>query len=319
MKLSQLTDAALYQKCKLYGANARTAMRKFEALLPEVYRRRLYKKRNCASIHEFASKLAGMSHEKVDRILQLSQKLEDKPKLREVFESGEVGYSKVAKVAYIAKPETEEIWAERVKNESRLAIELAVEKEREKQVSGNREETVPGNSSQPEKPTKWNTMSFKISKEDEIEFKAIKQKIEKFSGETLSAGETFSKILKLVKGMQISKEIKSVPEEKTVIHLCPECVAKKAQEAAQRGKVSRYVPISVKRLVLARQNSRCAHPECTNPPAELHHINGYTLTEAYGPGWIPGGPHSPEGLEYLCKDHHAETHAFDAHVQKYRQ
>lgn len=278
MKLSQLTDAALYQKCKLYGTNARTAMRKFEALLPKVYRRRLYKKRNCASIHEFASKLAGMSHEKVDRILSMANKLKNKPILQQAFESGKIGYSKIEDVVFVATPETEEKWAEKAQNMNRLALKLEVQKERAKtgiDLNQNIGLFIAGDNFEPVEMTeKWNTVSFKISKEDEIEFKSIKQKLEKFSGETLSAGETFSKILKLVKGMQISKEIKPVPEEQTVIQVRPECAAKKAHEATQRGKISRYVPVSVKRLVLARQNRRCAHPGCTNPPAELHHING---------------------------------------------
>ena len=39
----QLTDSELYQKCREYGASARSWTRKFAGLLPEVFRRQLYK------------------------------------------------------------------------------------------------------------------------------------------------------------------------------------------------------------------------------------------------------------------------------------
>ncbi len=50
--------------------------------------------------------------------------------MREVFESGVAGYSKVARVAYVAKPETDEMWAKKVQNESCLKLDLAVKSEK---------------------------------------------------------------------------------------------------------------------------------------------------------------------------------------------
>lgn len=274
-----MTDSQLYQKCKEYGAKIRQNLRKFEGLLPEVYRRRLYRRRGFASIHEFAGKLACMSKAKVDRILQLSKKLEDKPKLKEVFENGEAGYSKVARVAYVAKPDTDKFWAEKVKTESKLQLEMTVK-------SQNPPKSVPGHT--------FSQLSFSVSQSCERKFRALKQKLEKESRETMSYGEVLEKLLEGVE----------TKEEKVSIQVCPDCAKKRAEKAK-----SRAIPIAIKRLVLTRQHNQCAHNHCTHPPSELHHINGYALTKN----------HSPEGLEYLCKKHHKEAHSQHEFVQLYRR
>lgn len=291
-----LTDSQLYQKCKKYGGNARLWMRKFEGLLPEVCRRRLYKRRGFVSIHEFAAKLAGMSHAKVDRILQLSRKLEDKPKLREVFESGEAGYSKVAKVVYVAKPETDKMWAGKVQNESQVVLELSVKEERGEEYV--EEKSVLKNT--------FSQLSFSVSQSCERKFRALKQKLEKESGEAMSYGEVLGRLMEMVEkreaGVLVAQGRKV--REKVEIKVCPDCAEKKAREA--KGKSA---PVSVKRLVLARQNNKCARVGCAHPPSELHHKNGYALTKN----------HSPEGLEYLCEKHHKIAHAQHEFVQVYRR
>jgi nitrate reductase cytochrome c-type subunit len=272
-----LTDSQLYQKCKKYGGNARLWMRKFEGLLPEVCRRRLYRRRGFTSIHEFAAKLAGMS-----------------------------GYSKVKTVAYIANPKTDKMWAEKVQTESKLQLEIAVKSQKIPK-------SVPGDTFQSEllseisagdeagisaKPA-WTNLNFHISPKVERKFRALKQKLEKESGETMSYGEILKKLMEMAKkGEKISAE------KQAVIKVCPDCAEKKAEKAK-----SKAVPTAIKRLVLARQNNRCNRAYCTHPPSELHHINGYALTKN----------HSPEGLEYLCEKHHKIAHAQHEFVQIYRR
>lgn len=309
INLRVLSDSQLYQKCKEYGGNARLWMRKFEGLLPEVCRRRLHRHRGFTSIHEFAAKLAGMSYPKVDRILQLSRKLEDKPKLREAFESGEVGYSKIAKVAYIAKSETDGFWAEKVQTESCTTIDLSVKEEKS-------EKSVYIDSFQSE--FQRGKLTFNVDPEIERKFRALKQKLEKQSGETMSYGEVLGELMKMVEKVAVSAQAslaqessaqassaqKVQAEKQVTIKVCPDCAEKKAKEA--KGKTA---PTIVKRLVLARQNNQCARAHCTHPPSDLHHINGYALT----------GSHSPEGLEYLCEKHHKLAHAQHEFVQVYRR
>ena len=114
MKFKRLSDKDLYAFCKEYGGKARFWRRRFAGLLPEVERRGLYRRRGCGSIYEFAAKLAGMSKESVDKVLQISRKLENKPQLKELLESGAQSWTKLEKVAYIATSQTDGEWAERV-------------------------------------------------------------------------------------------------------------------------------------------------------------------------------------------------------------
>ena len=330
---SALTDAQLYRQCKYYGAQTKGWMRKFESLLAEVYRRRLYKRRGFAGIHEFAQKLAGMSRDKVDRILQLSKKLEDKPALMAVFEQGNVGYSKIAKVVYCANAQTDRKWATMVKICSRLQLELAVQEEQ-----SNRGETVPGNSFEPEKMTdtsygksEVSRVSFNMNPETERKLRTLQRELEKAHGEKLSLGKTIE--------MLINKEHENLIEKaqrKRTINHCPDCVKRRANEAARKSEVTRAVPAEIRHSVLARQNYRCAgggrarennknglvetcaYPiddgengsveTCSRPPIELHHLDGWALINR----------HDPDRLQYLCKHHHDQIHAKDPRVQLYR-
>lgn len=128
--IHSLTDSQLYNLCKKYGMNARLWMRKFAGLLPEVFRRKLYKRKGYVSIHEFASKLAGMSYKNVNRILRLSEKLEDKPELKNLFEAGSQGWSKIETVAYIATPETDRQWAKKVESLTQQGLTAYVQETR---------------------------------------------------------------------------------------------------------------------------------------------------------------------------------------------
>ncbi|MFH1720863.1 MAG: hypothetical protein ABH856_04620, partial [Patescibacteria group bacterium] len=91
-----MTDKKLYALCREYGRNARMWRRKFEALLPEVEKRGLYRKHGFYSIYEFAAKLGGVGHKSVEEILRVSRKVEDKPLLRAEIEKQ--GYAKVRAV-----------------------------------------------------------------------------------------------------------------------------------------------------------------------------------------------------------------------------
>ncbi len=222
--LTTLTDSALYKRAQNFGLLARQWLRKFEGLLPEIARRKLYKRRGCASIQEFAAKLAGMSHEKTDKILRLSEVLADKPTLKALLESGAVGYAKLERVAYISTPETDAMWAEKVINLPKVALELCVQEARRI----NRVEVTPGRNSQPEKMTlefagnsiagvgagtaasetksaemlglaakSFNILSIKVSAELEFELRLLKQKLEKQRGEALGFAEVLQELLKV--------------------------------------------------------------------------------------------------------------------------
>ncbi len=119
-----MTDKELFKLCQEYGAKARMWKNKFIALLPEVYKRRLYKKRGYGSIFEFAAKLGGVSKNVVEDVLRLDVQFEDKPKLKALIP--EIGVSKLKTIASVASIETENLWAKKIQTMSRAAIETEI-------------------------------------------------------------------------------------------------------------------------------------------------------------------------------------------------
>lgn len=119
-----MTDKELFELCQQYGREARLARNKFVALLPEVYRRGLYRKKGFGSIFEFAAKLGGVSKNVVEDILNLDKKLEDKPALLNLV--SKVGVNKVRVVANIAKKTDQNEWAEKVQKMTKSALETHV-------------------------------------------------------------------------------------------------------------------------------------------------------------------------------------------------
>lgn len=74
MTASQI-DKSLHEKFKTYGQNAKEWMRKCALLLPEIARRKIWKKKGFGSLHEYAGKLAGMSRRQVDDAIWYLTKL----------------------------------------------------------------------------------------------------------------------------------------------------------------------------------------------------------------------------------------------------
>lgn len=209
----KLSDKELYALCKKYGLQARLARRQFAGLLPEVLRRRLYKKKGYTGIHEFAAKLAGMSKEAVDKVLRLATKLEDKPALKEQLISGEQGWSKIEKVAYIATPETDQYWAERVEAMPKVALEAFIHEVRKgENLSENfRLELTPGSKVQ---PAKSSTIVFHMKPDLERKFRMYKHELEQVLKMPLTCEDTLEALL----------EGKSFASARTTIQICPNCI-----------------------------------------------------------------------------------------------
>lgn len=194
MNLKKLTDKELYKLCKEYGTAARIWRRRFAGLLPEVLNRRLYKKKGFTSIYEFAGKLAGMSKEAVDKVLYISEKLAEKPLLLDQLISGSQGWSKLERVAFIAKPETDDFWAEKVETMPSTALGANVQELKRvgKLDSNNRLDfTVDGNF----QSAKTSTLTFHLKPELEKKFRMIKYQLEREKREPLTFEDVLEELL----------------------------------------------------------------------------------------------------------------------------
>lgn len=117
-------DQQIHKQFSEYGRNAREWMRKCVLLLPEIERRKIWRKARCGSIFEYAAKLAGMSRTAVEDGLRVMHKAEIFPALKAVVESR--GVNRVRPVLGIVTPETQEFWAEKARIMPKNALETYV-------------------------------------------------------------------------------------------------------------------------------------------------------------------------------------------------
>jgi len=298
---TNLTDKELYSLCIKYGTNALKWLKRFGGLLPEIYRRRLYRKHGCASIHEFAKKAAGMNERTVDKILNLRRKLEGKPELLRLFESGTQGWSKLEKVAYIATQETDKEWAEKVKILPYHSLAIQVKDYRSKITGAGQAESKNLISQEQQNQLEFQeenkpflyqeshkTFSFPISPKLEQKLNIFKQNLEKQKKETLCWNEIFEEMAR--RATAISSKQK---QQTILIKLCPKCTEEKGRKTK-----SRPIPTDIKRLIDARFGNTCAFPNCNKAATEYHHIKRHALSKN----------HNPNNIVPLCKEHHDLAH-----------
>ncbi len=125
-----MSDKELLENAILFGRNALLWRQKFIGLLPEINKRKLYEKKNCGSIFEFAAKFGGLSHDQVKLALNLEERFESLPHLHELLVEGKESINKLARVVSIATHENETELVEAVSNLSNRALETLVRDEK---------------------------------------------------------------------------------------------------------------------------------------------------------------------------------------------
>jgi hypothetical protein len=280
-KLESLSDPQLYKRCQEYGLNARVWLRRFAGLLPEVYRRKLYKKKGYISIHEFAGKLAGMSHDAIDKVLRLSERLKDKPRLYSMLESGENGWSKLEAVSYIATQETDKFWSQKVEALNKSSLVEYVRQYRLKSAAG-------GDSKNEEAILQpWNTIPVKLSPENEKRLRKFKQTFEKNKKQILSWNEMLGSMMDKFEARE------GLIQKKVKVEICPECAQRRCNKDEKNKKVTRHIPADAKKIVLSRGNGTCEYPECLRPGEIFHHVRRFAAKKN----------HDPQFIRHLCKKH----------------
>lgn len=327
---NQISDKELYTRCKYYGSKALKWRGRFAGLLPEVFQRRLYKRRGFASIHEFAAKLCGMSKEAVDKVLRLDNKLSDKPALRSQLRSGAVGWSKLQVVAGVASAKTDKKWASKM-DLSQKALEICVKEERSGQtrackgavdhasatgasvfsLKGEYQQTCHFHSSADltagavadgEKENQRKNLSMKLDEDLISQLQVLKTKLEKQKGEKLEWNAVMTELLAARTERNELKQAqrgKKIIKKKVVEQICPDCESRKADEKAKLGKVSRNIPVAAKKLMRVRYGEICAAAACQRPAEQIHHTKGFALNPN----------HDPKYLLPLCKAHHELEHS----------
>jgi hypothetical protein len=212
--------------------------------------------------------------------------------LKKQFENGLVSWSKLEKVAYVATPNDEAEWAQRVTDLPQPALEIYVQNVRNNRLEVTPQGTFIDQNENQSIMQPRERFSFEVSPETAFKFRKLKQQFEKKKGEAMSFEQTLQELLTRVE--------KRAPMKKTlVVERCPDCVKRREKERFEEGEVKRSIPVDVQQVVRARQNSRCAFPSCSRPLTSFHHTRRFALIPSHDPDFIVG----------LCTAHERVAHA----------
>lgn len=283
----QITNEKLYALCKKYGSAAKLWRQKFIGLLPEVNKRRLYEKKGFSSIFEFAAKLCGLSAEQVRLALNLEKRLEDKPTLKRMLESGEASIHKLTRVVSIATPDNEEELAEKVKILPKSALDTFVRDVKYGAIQGghNAENTEKAIGSQKpffgDKRLPGQTLAFALAED-------VQEELNDLHSRGIDVNEFLRKALK---------------ERRAQIEKTKEEIAGTIEPTK-----SRYIPIQIKRILQEEHGEKCAIATCKKLAQTIHHTQRFSLSQN----------HDPRFLAPLCREHHIIAHSIDRNYHRMR-
>ncbi|MBD3327917.1 hypothetical protein GF340_01285 [Candidatus Peregrinibacteria bacterium] len=271
MDIKQLTDKDLMTLCREYGTNSILWRRRFVGLLPEVWSRRLYKGQGFASIYEFAARLGGVSKSIVDEVLNLHEKLSDRPVLQKMI--GEQGWGKMKIVERASRKQTGVDWVANASQMSQRTLQV-YQKELIKTADVNQVEKI--DSSKPMATSQKATFSIKLDMETEKQLRVFKAKLEKETNQALDWNQVIKKLLQnKERGRVRVTKTKQLPE-----------------------KDRRYIPSHVRNQLYEKYKGVCAYPGCKFPSEILHHTRRFALKPN----------HDPKYIAPLCKEHERLAH-----------
>ncbi|MFA5792942.1 MAG: hypothetical protein WC897_03685 [Candidatus Gracilibacteria bacterium] len=276
--VGNMSDLELLKMCEEFGSLAIKWRQKFIGLLPEVNRRKLYEKKGCQSIYEFAAKLAGVSVEQVNQVIRLERKFEDKPALHTALTDGEVSVSKLERVSSLATPENDADLLEMAKNFPRKALEVSVRDIKNFQNKNGLPQplfdpkVLPGQN--------FSTLKHALSNEVIEELNRLDEQ-----------GQDINEIL--MELLEYRKQ--KIEQEKQKI----------SAEVKQTD--SRYVNVKTKHVLEEEYGKKCSAPGCNKLAMAIHHTLPFALAHR----------HDPAFMAPLCHEHHQIAHLKDLSYQKH--
>jgi hypothetical protein len=206
-------------------------------ILPEIYRSGIYKKYT-NSIVEYAGKFGDIGRSTVIKRLRLEKNLQNKPNLRAAIK--EAGIHKVALVAKIANEKNEKIFAEKIKNMSKPAIQML-----SKEIRGHNLENPSLCQASP------STIKLELDEESTFLFLKLKNKLNKNASN--------QSIIKTLLQKLAKQEFPKKKTRKTVT-----------------GDTFRYISAKIRRNALAITQGKCGYPGCNKPATIFHHRDRYS-------------------------------------------
>lgn len=287
--IAELSDTELLDRCTKYGLQARLWRQKFLGLLPEVAKRELYRTKGFDSIFTFAFVLGGVSEKQVRKVLNMEDRLKDKPILHRMLVQGEESVNKLAAVATVATKENEKHLVSQVKLLPKSALEtLARDIRTSTSVEGGAPDALAIDNRQNENTS--TQLSFAPGGDKELKLDEDVQ----------------SQLLELQqKGIDVNKFLRSALAARE------DHIQKEKNKLAETCKEtdSRYIPEKIKAIVREEYGTKCSIKHCNKPSREIHHTQRFSVAHT----------HDPNYLAPMCHEHHALAHAADVKVQEIKK
>jgi len=278
MKIEDLTNKVLTERIEILRSKERAITLQFLIHLSEFDKRRLYLEQGYSSLFDFCTRKLGYSEGSAYRRIESARCIREYPELRTSFLKGEVSLCTIAIAARAIKAqktEVKEILGKSAREVGALIAKVAPStKPREcvKEIKVIKET--------PELPLKEQTetryeIKFSVSKEVYDEMQAIKAKLSNKIGSSLSLESVFIELVNKFKTTTKERKVNSLNEN------------------------SRYVPVSVKREVTARDKCQCSYVSPSGVRCAEKH---YLQIDHIKPFGI-GGKTNSSNLRLLCANH----------------
>jgi len=240
-------DLEIHLRFSEYGGNAKEWLRKCALMLPEIERRKIWRKKGFSCIFEYAAKLAGMSKNQVYDALRIVKKVENLPALRRVVE--EKGVNAVRPVVTIVNEDNQEFWAEKAMAFSVRELEVYVKGVKSGfGEQNNRSEFCNVTKTQPVKVI----VTMNLDPETADQLNKMKANSEDWE-------EVMKKLLTIRREQLEQKKPEPVKTE------------------------ARSVPKAIESFVLERDSKTCVVPGCKQHYHVLHHTHGFSRDKTHDP------------------------------------
>jgi len=304
----------------------------------EVMRRKLYRDLGHSSINQYAIQELDFSTSKAGDFIQLANKLDNLPQVREAVASGELGYTKAREIVSVATPETQDAWLKAAKGTRKDLIHEVKKAKRAAKVDPGQGELLPSSPTVVAPRELPVCFQVDLTPEQEARRSALVERLHKLGGVPTDRGEL---MLEGLAALLESKEIESVamtnphkmaqsgtprgvlasrPPVQIHVHEnaatgrmtvqtnSGERELSRAESERMRcdaavcehgGRNTTTIPPRVRREVLARDQHRCQAPGCGRTRfLEIHHIKSRGN----------GGSNKEENLVTLCGSCHRLYH-----------
>ena len=183
-----LSDELLLEVFRAHSRRAFDHQDRLFALLPEIRRRGLYRRKGCSSIEEFAQRHCRISRKTIREILRVYDRVRPCPRCNELFESALVGWTKFQVIATHLDPSNDACWAEHVQTMTKEAL-------RELCKSLDRQESGEGPDLRIRPSDTYANLRFHVIHAESL--KAHVQRRRKLTGRHVSRSEVLNHLVRL--------------------------------------------------------------------------------------------------------------------------